>query len=160
MRLPLANGVARVERSIAFETKKIGVAASGTVDLRSETLDLSVKPRVKAGVTVKLLELASLVHVRGPLAAPTVGVDAVAGAETVARLGAAYATAGLSVLGETLLSGVVESGAECAAALGHDVSGAAAAKGKAAAPSTAPATPAAAKKSDPTGGLFGLFRKH
>ena len=49
IRLPLANGIAHVDRGIAMETKKIGVAASGTLDLRDETLDFALKPQGKGG---------------------------------------------------------------------------------------------------------------
>jgi uncharacterized protein involved in outer membrane biogenesis len=120
VRLPLANGVARIDRSIGIETQKVGVAASGTIDFRNETLDLALKPRVKAGVEVKLLQVASLVRVKGSFAAPAVGIDAMASAQTAARVGAAVATAGLSVLGETLLGGVARGGeSECALARGR-----------------------------------------
>jgi uncharacterized protein involved in outer membrane biogenesis len=120
VRLPLANGVARIDRSIGIETRKVGVAASGTIDFRNDTLDLALKPRVKAGVEVKLLQVASLVRVKGSFAAPTVGIDAKASAQTVARVGAAVATAGISVLGETLFNGVARGGeGECGLARGH-----------------------------------------
>ena len=146
IRLPLVNGVARVERSIAMETKKVGVSVSGTLDFRSETLDLSVKPRAKQGVTVNLLQFASLVHVKGSFAAPTVGVDAKASAETAARLGAAYASGGLSILGESLFAGIAEHGAECDVARGREP-----AKGDANAksgppPRAAPAAPASEQR--------------
>ena len=118
IRLPLANGIARVDRGIAMETKEIGVAASGTLDFRDETLDFTIKPRLRAGVQIKLVQFADLVHFRGPFAAPTVAIDAKGTAETIARLGAAYATGGLSVLGESLLAMGGEGGGECEAALG------------------------------------------
>ena len=146
IRLPLVDGVARVERSIAMETKKVGVSASGTLDFRSETLDLSVKPRVKEGVTVKLLELASLVRLTGSFAAPTVGVDARASAQTAARLGAAYASGGLSVLGESLFSGVVEKGAECDVARGREPAKGDANAKPAPPPRAAPAAPASEQR--------------
>ena len=117
IRLPLANGIARVDRGIAMETREIGVAASGTLDLRDETLDFTIKPRPRAGIQVKLVQFADLVHFRGPFTAPTVAIDAKGTAETIARLGAAYATGGLSVLGETLLASGT-GGGECEAALG------------------------------------------
>ena len=117
IRLPLANGIARVDRGIAMETKEVGVAASGTLDLRDETLDFALKPRLRAGIQVKLVQFADLVRFRGPFTAPTVVVDAKGTAETIARLGAAYATGGLSVLGESLLASGA-GGGECEAALG------------------------------------------
>jgi AsmA family protein len=117
IRLPLANGIARVDRSIAMETKEIGVAASGTMDFRDETVDFTLKPRLRAGIQVKLVQFADLVHFRGPFTAPTVAIDAKGTAETIARLGAAYATGGLSLLGESLLASGT-GGGECEAALG------------------------------------------
>ena len=57
-----ADGVARVDRSIAIETGKIDASASGTLDFRDETLDLSVQPQIRAGRPVRR------VAVRGPRA--------------------------------------------------------------------------------------------
>jgi uncharacterized protein involved in outer membrane biogenesis len=149
-RLPLTNGVARADRMIGVETEKIGVSASGTIDLRNETLDLTMRPRAKAGVDVKVLQIASLVRVSGSLLAPSVGVDPRGSAETVARIGAAVATTGLSVLGETLISGMTAGSGECDAARGTSGSGSrAAADGKAASPKTANATPAQATEKAP-----------
>jgi AsmA family protein len=125
VRLPLANGVATVDRSIALETNQIDVTASGTLDFRNETLDLSFKPRLRQGITIDVSEFASLVRLRGPFAAPTVGIDAAASAATLARIGAAVSTGGLSLLGETMLKS--GGAAACDVALGN---------GDAASPST------------------------
>ena len=103
IRLPLAGGVARIDRSIAMETKQIDAAMSGTLDFRNETLDLSIRPRVRQGLSIPIPQIAELVRLRGSFAAPTVAVDAVASAATIARIGAAIGTGGLSVLGETLV---------------------------------------------------------
>ena len=63
---------------------------------------------------------AELVHLRGPFASPAVGIDATATAATVARLGAAVYTGGLSILGESLLAQAKgDPGAPCQIALGH-----------------------------------------
>jgi len=120
IRLPLVNGVARVDRSIALETNKIGATASGSLDFASETLDLSIKPQVRKGISLNIDQFASLVHFRGPFSAPAVAVDAKASAETAATLGAAIATGGTSLLGQVLLkSATADSGAPCQIALGH-----------------------------------------
>lgn len=122
VRLPLAGGVARIDRSIAVETKELDVGVSGTLDFRNETLDLSIKPRVRQGIPINIPQIAELVRFHGPFAAPTVGVDAMASAATIARIGAAVGTSGLSVIGETLLAGATgaaDGGAgACAVALG------------------------------------------
>jgi len=121
IRLPLAGGVAQVDRSIAFETKEIDASMSGTLDFRNETLDLSIRPRVRQGIQIEIPQIAELVRFRGPFASPTVSVDAVASAAAIARIGAAIGTGGLSVLGETLLAQAGASGASggaCEVALG------------------------------------------
>jgi uncharacterized protein involved in outer membrane biogenesis len=122
VRLPLAGGVARIDRSIAVETRELDVSVSGTLDFRNETLDLSIKPRVRQGIPIDIPQIAELVRFHGPFTAPTVGVDAMASAATIARIGAAVGTGGLSIIGETLLSGVTHGGdggsGSCAIALG------------------------------------------
>lgn len=101
--LPLRSGVATIDRSIAIETSRFDVIASGTIDLRSERLDLSLRPIVKQSLGVGTLNLAQFVNLSGPLSAPKVGVgqkEIITGAISI---GVAAATSGLSLLGERLL---------------------------------------------------------
>ena len=102
VRLPLHDGIAHVEHSIAAETREIGVLASGTIDLRNETLDLAVTPQSRVALPVNVAQLASLVRVHGPLAAPAVTVDAQAAAATIAQLGLAAQKGGLAAVGAAL----------------------------------------------------------
>jgi uncharacterized protein involved in outer membrane biogenesis len=118
VRLPLANGVARIDRSIAFETAQLGVAVDGTLDFRNETLDLALIPHAKQKLPIDIPQLADLVRFRGPFAAPVVHVDAAGSALAIAKIGAALGTGGLSMAAESLLSR--SGGAEtCAMALGN-----------------------------------------
>jgi AsmA family protein len=128
IRLPLRDGVARLDRSIALETRKIGVIASGTLDFRNETLDLSFNPRVRQGIAIDIPQIAQLVRLKGTFMSPAVTVDAVASAATVARLGAVIGTGGWSLLGETLLSraDAANTGNLCQVALGRAPAGEAA----------------------------------
>jgi uncharacterized protein involved in outer membrane biogenesis len=119
VRLPLANGIARVDRSIAMETGKLGVSASGTLDFRNETLDLGFQPKVKKGITVPVPNFASLVRFAGPFRSPQVHVDTAGSAAAIASIGAAIGTGGWSLLGQTLLSWAEGSGpGPCQVALG------------------------------------------
>lgn len=150
VRLPLKNGVASIDRSIAAETSKIGATASGTLDFRDEMLDLAFHPQVREGVRIEIPQVAQLVRLRGPFASPSVGIDATAAAATVARLGAAVYTGGLSILGESLLAEAkADPGAPCQIALGR---GAAAAKS---APSANPAATTAQDVGKALGKLLG-----
>ncbi len=125
IRLPLAAGVAQVDRSIAFETREIDASMSGTLDFRNETLDLSIRPRVRQGIPIEIPQIAELVRFRGTFLAPTVSVDAVASAAAIARVGAAIGTGGLSILGESLLAQVGAGTGACEVALGKAESGSA-----------------------------------
>ena len=104
-RLPLANGIAHIDRSIAIETGKIAGSASGTLDFRNETLDLSVQPQIREGVKVDVSQLASLVRVQGRFDKPTVAIDAVQSAQMIAKLGALGAKGGgIEALGRALIA--------------------------------------------------------
>jgi uncharacterized protein involved in outer membrane biogenesis len=117
-RLPLADGIAHVDRSIAVETAKVSASASGTLNFRDETLDLSVKPQVQQGVKIDLSQIASLVRIRGRFDKPSVGIDAARSAETLAELGVLGATGGgLAAIGRALIAPSTEAGAPCAVAM-------------------------------------------
>jgi len=117
VRLPLANGVANVDRSIALETAKIAASASGTLDFRNETLDLSVKPQIREGIKVDVSQFASLVRIRGPFAKPAVAVDAAQTAQLIAKLGFIGAQGGgIEALGRALIAPAGEASAPCAIA--------------------------------------------
>lgn len=102
--LPLVNGVARVDRSLAMETSKVGVSASGVLDFRNETLDLVFAPKVRKGISIDFAGLSDVVRLTGPFASPRVAVDAAASAKVIASLGAAIGTGGWSAAGQALLS--------------------------------------------------------
>jgi uncharacterized protein involved in outer membrane biogenesis len=122
IRLPLRNGVAEIERSIAIETRKFGASASGKLDFRTQTLDLAIRPQIRQGVPLDIPQVADLVRFRGPFASPAVAIDSVATAATIARIGAAAYTGGLSMVGESLLSRA--GGSPCEIALGRTPAGA------------------------------------
>ena len=76
IRLPLKNGVAAVDRSIALETDQLAVSAKGEVRLDNETLALAFRPSAKAGVTISPVNLAQLVVLKGPWQDPKLSLDA------------------------------------------------------------------------------------
>jgi hypothetical protein len=149
VRLPVRNGVARADRSIALETEELGVSATGNIDLRNETLDLSLKPQARSGIPLDVTGLADVVRVSGSFRDPQVGIDPAKSAAAIARIGAAVGTGGWSLLGETLINSTAAADSPCAIALG--------AKPAAAPPasSTAQATPVPADLGKALGKLFG-----
>lgn len=119
IRLPLADGVAKIDRSIGAETDALGILASGTIDFRNRTLDLALQPSAERGASAGLSGIAGLIRVRGPFTKPSVGLDTAAAARTLAGAGALAATGGaLAVLGGALIApGGSNDGAPCATAL-------------------------------------------
>lgn len=102
--LPLRSGVARIDRSIAMETDKVAISASGEVNLAAQTVTLSFEPTPKKGLGLDSSNLAKLVMVEGPLQSPRIGVDMKGTAKEAANIGAAVATAGLTLVGKRLLA--------------------------------------------------------
>ncbi|HET8876637.1 MAG TPA: AsmA family protein [Casimicrobiaceae bacterium] len=117
-RLPLSNGVAHVDHSIAIETGKIAASASGTLNFRDETLDLTVQPQIREGVKIDLSQFASLVRIRGRFDKPAVAIDAAQSAKTIAEMAALGATGGgLAVIGKALISSTSGTSAPCEVAM-------------------------------------------
>lgn len=104
IRLPLRQGVARVQNSIGVETGKVDILGAGTIDFRHETLDLGFRTKAATGLGLGLGTLAELGRVRGTLADPKLEVDLGGAAETAAHLGLAAVTGGLSLIASGLLA--------------------------------------------------------
>ena len=120
-RFSIRDGVATANKEgIAMRTSQVDMAGSGTVDLRSERLDLAIKPRARGGVGVSFTTpLAGLVKVGGTIAKPSVGIDTAGTLRTAASVGAGIATGGLSTIGELLLDKVTADEDPCRTALGQ-----------------------------------------
>jgi hypothetical protein len=104
VRLPIRQGVARIDNSIAAETSKVHVIAGGVIDFRNETLDLGVRPKAVTGLGVGIGGLASLGRLRGSLSDPKVEIDAAGAATAAANVGMAVVSGGLSLLGGALVT--------------------------------------------------------
>ncbi len=101
-RLPLKNGVATVDRSIAAETSDLTFSASGRIDLRDQTLELAIRPGTRRALGVNPAQLASLVVAKGPIRDPKLTIDAKGAANIALAIGAAAATGGWSALASSL----------------------------------------------------------
>src|SRR6266550_4350272 len=152
VRLPLRDGIARVDRSIALDSKKFSASASGTLDFRNETLDLTLHPRIKQGIPIDIPQFAQLVRFTGPFAHPGVSIDAVASAATIAKIGAAIGTGGLSMIDTSLIARATDNENVCDVAAGRATP---AAGPSAAAPKSSPAAAVPQDIGKALGKLFG-----
>ncbi len=96
--LQIADGVARTTNGIALVTDKMQLTSSGTINLGTERVDLSVRPKATGGVGIGLGALAQSIKVSGPLASPGIGIDKSGAMKTLGSLGAAFASGGLSAV--------------------------------------------------------------
>jgi hypothetical protein len=117
VRLPVRDGVATAQRTIAYETTKVNMVMAGTINLRTEALDLAIRPTVKEGIGIGAGALAELVRVTGTLADPSVGIDTLGSARAALSVGGAILTGGLSLLGEMAYSKVTADPHPCQTAL-------------------------------------------
>lgn len=117
LRFPVRNGIATIDNGIAVETGKVRVIGGGTVNLRTEQLDLGFRPAASSGLGVGAGALARFARVSGPLADPRIGLDAQSAAAGAAAAGVALLTGGLTLLaGGLLLDDVPENACQVALA--------------------------------------------
>lgn len=157
VRFAAKDGMASTDKGIAFETSKMTVVSSGTVNLKTEGIDFSLRPEARQAAGIGAGELVRLLRLRGTLAEPKFGLDELETAKTAASIGAAVATMGISFLAETLLKKATADPHPCQTVLSK--SAAPARTGSA--PSTAaPARQEAPKEESDIGQFFrGLFVK-
>jgi len=145
VRLPVRDGIATSQRSIAYETAKVNMVMAGTINLRTEALDLAIRPTVKEGIGIGAGALSELVRVTGTLGDPSVGIDTLGSARAALSVGGAILTGGLSLLGEAAYSKATADPHPCQTALAGGT------------PAKAPASAPEPKKGDE--GFFGAVRR-
>jgi uncharacterized protein involved in outer membrane biogenesis len=118
LRLPFASGVARFDRGIGMETEQLGVAASGTINLGSESLDLLVHPRIKDRSGVDLARISGAVRIQGPLNAPRAAFNPVGSIAAAGDIAALARGGGRAALIGALTPTAPSGPSECAVALG------------------------------------------
>jgi hypothetical protein len=113
------DGIASTDKGIAFETSKMSLVSSGTANLKTEAIDFSLRPEARQLSGIGAGELVKLLRVRGTLAEPKIGIDELATAKSVASIGAAVMTGGLSFLAEGLAKRATGDSRPCESALGR-----------------------------------------
>ena len=141
IKFAVKDGMATTDRGIAFETSKMTVVSSGTANLKSETIDFSLRPNPRGSAGIGAGALVKLMRVQGTLAEPKIGIDELQAAKTAVSIGAGLATGGISALAQGLAGGATADPSPCATALGK-----APARGGAAPATAAPAGKEAPKK--------------
>lgn len=114
----IKDGIATTDKGIALATNKMNVIGSGSVNLKTEALDIGVTPQAREGVGISAGQLAELVRLGGTLANPKIVPDTKAAVMAGVSAGAAVATGGLSILAQGLFDRTTGDEDPCATALG------------------------------------------
>ena len=100
------NGILAFDNSIAMKTSKMLIVADGEVDLATETINLGINPKARSGVGLDIASLAKFVAIKGTLMEPKLGASASGSLKSIAGIGAAISTGGISLLASNLLDKV------------------------------------------------------
>ncbi len=100
--LELKRGQAKMPRGMVIAFPKVLWAGEGSLDLRNETLYLTLKPHTRKGITLFNRGLADLVAVAGPFSAPYIVLNPSGTLLTTLSYSAAAYTGGVSLLLEEI----------------------------------------------------------
>jgi AsmA family protein len=99
----IKDGIATADKGIALSTTRMNVMGSGTVNLKTEELDIGITPKARQGVGLSLGKLAVFIRLGGTLANPKPKTDTNVALQSGLAAGAAVATGGLSLLAQGLM---------------------------------------------------------
>jgi uncharacterized protein involved in outer membrane biogenesis len=109
------DGVLTTDPAMVMRTAEVDIVSNGTVDLRSEKIDFSFKTAARKGLGLSVAQLINpYIKVTGSLAKPGVALDP---SGALVNGGAAFATAGLSIVATTVWDRMVHLKDPCAAVL-------------------------------------------
>jgi len=115
----IKDGIATTNKGIAVSTDQMNIIGSGIINLKTEALDIGLKPQAKEGLGLNAGKLVSLVRVSGTLAHPQPTTDLTSALSTGLSVSTAFATGGLSLLAEGLFDRVTADADPCATAWGQ-----------------------------------------
>lgn len=85
LRSRISRGRMSFDRSVAVQTNRVGVIASGSVDLPSERLDVAIRSAAREGLGISVAGVASMfVRIGGTLDHPTIKADPIGGIADIA----------------------------------------------------------------------------
>ena len=101
--LPVNNGVLTIQDSVGVETDRLDITLSGSVNLESEALNISINPREKSGLTTGV-DLGGLVKIEGTIQNPKTGVNKTGVVTSAVSIGLGIITGGATILAENAKS--------------------------------------------------------
>lgn len=111
------DGVARANKGIALQTKKVDVVGDGDINLASENVKIAFFTKPREGIGISAGNLAPVVRLGGTLADPKAEANAAGFLKGGANVGAAWFTSGLWLLAKGLLDRAISTGPVCRRAI-------------------------------------------
>jgi uncharacterized protein involved in outer membrane biogenesis len=101
--LPINNGQINIANTIGVQTDRLDVVLTGSINLKTEAVSLTINPREKSGLTTGL-DLAGLVKMGGTLMDPKVGINQAGVVNSAISIGLGVLTGGATILAENARS--------------------------------------------------------
>jgi uncharacterized protein involved in outer membrane biogenesis len=101
--LPINNGQINIANTVGAETDRLDVVLAGSINLKTEVVDLTINPREKSGLTTGL-DLAGLVKIGGTLTSPKAGINQAGVVNSAVSIGLGILTGGATILAENARS--------------------------------------------------------
>ena len=101
--LPISNGQINIASTVGAETDRLNVVLAGSINLKTEAVNLTIDPQEKSGLTTGL-DLAGLVKMGGTLSNPKAGINQAGVVNSAVSIGLGFLTGGASILAENARS--------------------------------------------------------
>lgn len=101
--LPINNGQINIAKTVGAETDRLNVVLTGSINLKTEVVNLTIDPQEKSGLTTGL-DLAGLVKMGGTLSDPKAAINQAGVVNSAVSIGLGFLTGGASILAENARS--------------------------------------------------------
>lgn len=101
--LPINNGQINIAKTVGVETDRLDVVLAGSINLKTEAVNLTIDPREKSGLTTGL-DLAGLVKMGGTLTNPKAEINQAGVVNSAVSIGLGFLTGGASIVAENARS--------------------------------------------------------
>ncbi len=119
LRSRISRGRMSFDRSVAVQTNRVGLIASGSVDLPSERLDIAIRSAAREGLGISVAGVASMfVRIGGTLDHPTIKADPIGGIADIAVFAKNLAVNAVTLDASGILQLLRADGDYCQVALG------------------------------------------
>jgi uncharacterized protein involved in outer membrane biogenesis len=101
--LPINHGQINIANTVGAQTDRLDIVLAGSIDLKTEAVNLTVDPREKSGLTTGI-DLAGMIKMGGTLMHPKAAINQAGLVNSAVSIGLGILTGGASILAENARS--------------------------------------------------------